>query len=310
MSWHAILPYHSLLCMTWLVREFSSLSAGARLGARLQQGGILKAPGVFNALVGLCAQKVGFDAAYFSGAAFSASMGLPDLGLFTLSELADAVRPITRATDLPLIVDVDTGFGEALNVMRTVRELEDAGAAAVQIEDQVMPKKCGHLDGKEIIRAEEMMEKIRAAKSVRKEMLIVARTDAKAIAGMSEMIRRANLYVEAGADIIFPEALQSEDEFKLAAKEIHAPLLANMTEFGKTPYFTAQQFEDWGYKIVIYPVTALRVAMKAIEGVFTELLEQGTQEKWLESMQTRKDLYALIRYHDYESADSALVNRQ
>lgn len=271
------------------------------------QPAIIKAPGVFNALVALSAKQVGFDTAYFSGAAFSASMGLPDLGLFTLSELAEAVRTIVRASNLPLIVDIDTGFGETLNVMRSVKELEDAGAAAVQIEDQVMPKKCGHLDGKEIITAEEMIEKIRAAKSVRKEMLIVARTDAKAIAGIGETIRRANLYAEAGADIIFPEALQSEDEFKLAAKEIHAPLLANMTEFGKTPYFSAQQFEDWGYKIVIYPVTALRVAMKAVEGIFRELFERGTQVQWLERMQTRKELYELIHYHDYESADKAFA---
>jgi len=296
--------------MTWLVREGTSLSAGARLKARLQQPQILKVPGVFNALVALCAQKIGFEAAYFSGAAFSASMGLPDLGLFTLSELADAVRSITRATHLPLIVDVDTGFGEALNVMRTVKELEDAGVAAVQIEDQIMPKKCGHLDGKEIISAEEMIEKIRAAKASRKELLIVARTDAKAIAGISETIRRANLYAEAGADIIFPEALQSAEEFKLAAREIHAPLLANMTEFGKTPYISAPQFEDWGYKIVIYPVTSLRVAMKAIEGVFTELMNTGSQEAWLNRMQTRQELYELIRYHDYESADKTFSAHQ
>ncbi|MCS7013335.1 MAG: methylisocitrate lyase [Chloroherpetonaceae bacterium] len=293
--------------MTWLVQHRSQVSAGARLKTRLLQPAIIKAPGVFNALVALCAKQVGFDTAYFSGAAFSASMGMPDLGLFTLSELADAVRAIVRASDLPLIVDVDTGFGETLNVMRTVKELEEAGAAAVQIEDQVMPKKCGHLDGKEIITAEEMIEKIRAAKSVRKEMLIVARTDAKAIAGIGETIRRANLYAEAGADLIFPEALQSEEEFKLAAKEIQAPLLANMTEFGKTPYISAQQFEDWGYKVVIYPVTSLRVAMKAVEGVFKELLESGTQEKWLERMQTRKELYELIRYHDYESVDKTFA---
>ncbi len=296
--------------MTWLVSEASSDSAGKRLKTLIERDGIIKAPGVFNALVGLSAKKAGFSAAYFSGAAFSASMGLPDLGLFTLSELADNVRTIVRATDLPMIVDIDTGFGETLNVMRTIRELEDAGAAAVQMEDQVMPKKCGHLDGKEIISAQEMIEKIRAAKSSRKEMLIVARTDAKAIAGIDETIRRANLYAEAGADVIFPEALQTEEEFKLAAKEIRAPLLANMTEFGKTPYISAREFEAWGYKIVIYPVTALRVAMKAIEGVFAELMQSGTQKTWVEDMQTRKELYDLIRYHDYEAADKAFATEK
>ncbi len=293
--------------MTWLTHPEVSPHPARQLRDMITRREPLVAPGVFNALVARIAQRLGFRVLYFSGAAFSASMGLPDLGLFTLNELVDSVRWIVRATGLPIIVDADTGFGEVLNVMRTVRELEAVGAAAVQIEDQVMPKKCGHLEGKQVIPAEAMVEKIRAAVEARNDLLIVARTDAAATHGLTEAIRRARMYVEAGADIIFPEALQSEAAFRTFAKEVHAPLLANMTEFGKTPYIPAAQFHAWGYAIVIFPVTTLRVAMKAVEHVLRDLRDRGSQVDWLDRMQTRQELYDMIEYAQYESLDRALA---
>ncbi|KAK3605065.1 hypothetical protein CHS0354_000731 [Potamilus streckersoni] len=285
-------------------------TAPAKLRRLLSGKGILQAPGVFNPLVALCAEQEGFEVAYISGAAFSASKGLPDLGLFTLSELSVTVREITRATRLALIVDIDTGFGEALNVARTIREIEEVGAAAVQIEDQVMPKKCGHLNGKALIPAEEMIEKIRACKASAKELVIIGRTDARGVIGIEETVRRANLYIEAGADVIFPEALEIKEEFEYVAKHVKAPLLANMTEFGKTPYFSSTEFEAMGYKIVIYPVTSLRVAMKAVENVFKEIKNTGTQKNFESEMQTRKELYELIRYHEYESFDMSFRQKE
>ncbi len=293
--------------MTWLIRDPGGKHPAQRLRELLVTEGTVVAPGVFNTLVALIAHKLGFSTLYFSGAAFSASAGLPDLGLFTLTELTEAVRWIARATGLPVIVDADTGFGEALNVMRTVRELEAAGAAALQIEDQVMPKRCGHLEGKEVTSAEAMAEKIAAAVRAREHLLVVARTDARATHGLEEALRRARLYRAAGADIIFPEALESEEEFRTFAEAVPGPLLANMTEFGKTPYIPAERFGSWGYKIVIFPVTALRVAAWAIEGVFRDILHKGTQGDWLDRMQTRSAFYDLIRYHDYEALDKDLT---
>ena len=260
--------------------------------------------GVFNPLSALIAERVGFRALYFSGAAFSASLGIPDIGLFTLDELTTAVRWVTRATSLPLIVDADTGFGEAVNVYRTVTDLEAAGAAAIQIEDQVMPKRCGHLDGKQIVPAEDFVAKIRAASEARRSSLIVARTDSKAVYGMDEAVRRGRIYLEAGADIVFPEALESEGEFGEYARLVDAPLLANMTEFGKTPYLTVEWFGEMSYKLVIFPVTALRVAAKAMEDALAETLSLGTQRGLLGDMQTRAELYELIRYSEYERMDS------
>lgn len=272
----------------------------------LGSGDTFAVPGVFNPLTALLAQKVGFQALYFSGAAFSASLGLPDLGLFTLDELVTAVRWVTRASGLPLIVDADTGFGEALNVMRTVRELEEAGAAAVQIEDQTMPKRCGHLDEKSVVAAEAFAKKIEAAVRARDHLLIVARTDARGTHGMEEAVRRGRLYREAGADTICPEALESEQEFKVFAEAVEGSLLANMTEFGKSPYIALARFRELGYSIVIFPVTALRVAAKAMEEVFWTLREKGTQVDWLDRMQTRRELYELIRYNEYEEIDREL----
>ena len=276
---------------------------GDELRRLISESGALPVAGVFNPLSALIAEQVGFRALYFSGAAFSASLGIPDIGLFTLDELTTAVRWVTRATSLPLIVDADTGFGETLNVYRAVSDLEAAGAAAIQIEDQVMPKRCGHLDGKQIVPANEFVAKIRAASEARRSSLIIARTDSKAEYGMDEAVRRGHRYLEAGADIIFPEALESEDEFAEYSRLVDAPLLANMTEFGKTPYLTVQRFHELGYKLVIFPVTALRVAAKAMKRAMAETLTLGTQRNLVGDMQTRAELYELIRYSDYERMD-------
>ncbi len=254
----------------------------------------------------MMAEKKGFKSMYFSGAAFSAMKGIPDIGIFTFQELFDAVIEITKMSNLPLIVDVDTGFGEVINVTRTVSDLESIGVAAIQIEDQLFPKRCGHLEGKEIIKAKEFAKKIYAAKSVSKDMLVIARTDAKAVEGIDSAIERAKLYKDAGADIIFPEALETEEEFKLFAESVNGDMLANMTEFGKTPYYPAEKFADMGYKIIIYPVSSLRIALNAISDLFDEIMKTGTQVKFVEDMLTRKDLYNLINYDSYVKMDESL----
>lgn len=265
--------------------------------------------GVFSPLVALMAEEAGFEAIYLSGAALSASLALPDLGLITLNEVADAAKRISSATNLPLIVDADTGFGEALNVMRAVRELETAGASGIQLEDQVLPKKCGHLEGKRLISSDEMAAKIKAAVEARtdKNFVIIARTDARGVDGFEEAVRRARIYLEAGADVIFPEALQSEEEFKRFAEEVEAPLLANMTEFGKSPITPLSRLSDLGYRLVLYPVTLLRIAMAAVEEALKTLKQEGTQEQLIPRMQPRSRLYQLIRYHEYEELDKKLA---
>ncbi|MCH8062581.1 MAG: methylisocitrate lyase [Chloroflexi bacterium] len=292
--------------MTWMLDDGAGENHAGRLRALIESGETLAVPGVFNPMTGIMARKIGFDALYFSGAAFSASLGIPDIGLFTLDELTDAVRWVVKASRLPLIVDADTGFGEVINVIRTVKDLEATGAAAVQIEDQVLPKRCGHLDGKTVISAEAFGEKIAAAVQARNDMLIIARTDVRAIEGMDEAIRRGRICREAGADVIFPEAMQSEEEFKTYADAVGGPMLANMTEFGKSPYLSVQRFHELGYSIVIFPVTALRVAAKATELVLTDIKRNGTQEDWLDRMQTRSELYDLIDYDRYEELDRDL----
>ncbi|MCX7632478.1 MAG: methylisocitrate lyase [Turneriella sp.] len=292
--------------MAWLL-EKRSYDAPQVLKRLLAENRILQIPGAHDALTGLLAKKLGFQALYVSGAAFSAARAMPDIGYFTLSELADYVRQLYQVTGLPLIVDVDTGFGEVVHLPRTVRELEVAGAAMIQMEDQKLPKKCGHLEGKELVSADDMCRKIEAVVRTRKNLLLLARTDAHAIYGIEEAIRRAKMYVSAGADAIFPEALGSEQEFRQFAAEIQVPLLANMTEFGKTPYFTAQQFADWGYRMVIYPVTSLRAQMKAVERVFRTILEQGSQKSELANLQTRQELYELIDYAAYSAFDEGVA---
>ena len=281
-------------------------NSGKFLKNLIDNNQFLITPGVFSPLVAMLAEKKGFKAMYFSGAAFSAMKGIPDIGIFTFQELFDAVIEITKISNLPLVVDVDTGFGEVINVTRTAADLESIGVAAIQIEDQVFPKRCGHLEGKEIIDSNEFAKKIYAAKSVSKDMLIIARTDAKAVEGIDSAIERAKLYKEAGADIIFPEALETEEDFKIFAESVDGDLLANMTEFGKTLYYPAEKFADMGYKIIIYPVSGLRIALKAISDLFDEIMKNGSQIKFVEDMLTRKDLYNLINYDSYVKMDKSL----
>ena len=286
--------------MSWLVNDFSK-TPGNMLKKLLDKEDILIMPGAHAPLYAILAKNAGFKSVYLSGGAFSALLGLPDIGLFTLTELTDWARKIYRASGLPMLVDVDTGFGSEFNVARTVQDMENAHAAAIQIEDQIMPKRCGHLDGKELISKDDMVLKIRAAKSARKDLLICARTDANAVYGLDDAIDRANSYVASGADIIFPEALKTEHEFKIFAKSVDAPLLANMTEFGKTPYYSVDQFKNWGYKIVIFPVTSLRISAHAVEELYAELITKGTQKDIIDRMQKRKDLYKTIEYDKYET---------
>lgn len=294
--------------MAWIVHQPSTQGELAdRFRQLIKATSILQIPGAHDAMAGLIAKRTGFEALYLSGAAYTASRGLPDLGIVTSDEVAERARDIIRATDLPILVDIDTGFGGVLNVARTAREMQEAGVAAVQIEDQDLPKKCGHLNGKKLVTTEEMVQKIQAIKQVAPSLVIVARTDARAVEGVEEAIARVNAYIEAGADAIFPEALQSEEEFREFASRIQVPLLANMTEFGKTPYYTSQEFQDMGYQMVIYPVTSLRVAAKAYERVFKQIKTTGTQKASLEDMQMRSELYETISYHEFEGLDKEIA---
>jgi methylisocitrate lyase len=265
---------------------------------------ILVAPGVFSPAVAKLAEKAGFEALYFSGAGFSNNLALPDLGMTTLTEVSAAARQVTSQVRVPLIVDADTGFGEAVNVSRTVKEMISAGAAAVHFEDQVLPKRCGHLEGKELVDVDGMVKKIVSAREAAgSEIIVIARTDARAVEGLDSAIQRAEAYARAGAEMIFPEALESRDEFAEFRRKVRLPLMANMTEFGKTPYMTVKEFESLGYNLVIFPVTLFRAAMKAVQGTLSELKAEGTQKGMLDSLMTRKEFNDLIDYHRYEQAD-------
>ena len=280
------------------------MNGPARLTELLERDGIITAPGTHDAITAKLAVEAGFEAFYVSGSGISTALtGLPDVGMVTLTEMAKAVRYINDAAPgIPLIVDGDTGHGSALNAMRYVHELERSGAAAVHIEDQEFPKRCGHLDGKTLVPADEMIGKVRAAIEARSDpnFRIIARCDAKAVEGLGPAIERMKRYVDAGADIIFPEALQSEEEFLTVAEAIDIPLLANMTDFGKTPYISAGQFKAWGFKIVIFPVSALRIANHAVLEFFKALRESGTQKEHLDQMLTRQHLYEIIDYAKYQ----------
>jgi methylisocitrate lyase len=264
-------------------------------------------PGVFNALVARMAERARFEGIYLSGAALSAAAGLPDIGLLSMSEIVEQARLITAASSLPLLVDADTGFGGPLNVERAVCELERAGAAGVQLEDQQLPKRCGHLSGKALVSAEEMEQKIRAAVGARldPDFVIVARTDARGVEGFKAAAGRARRYLAAGADVIFPEALESREEFAAFRRMVEAPLLANMTEFGRSPALDVEQLNELGYCIALFPVSTLRVAMKAAQRALAEIGRSGSQQGVLDSMQTRAELYDLLGYEGYESRDQA-----
>ncbi|MBW1962578.1 MAG: methylisocitrate lyase [Deltaproteobacteria bacterium] len=276
-------------------------SRNKRLRELLSREQILVAPGVHDALTARVAEKCGFEAVYMTGAGtVNAQLGMPDHSIITLTEMALSATRIAKATRLPVVSDADTGYGGVLNVIRTVEEFEAAGVSAIHIEDQVLPKRCGHLAGKEIVPVEEMEAKIRAACHARKDpdFVIIARVDARAPLGYDEAVARGRAYFAAGADMIFPEALESEEEFRSYAKDVQAPLFANMTEFGKTPLFSASQFQDMGYAMVIYPVSAMRVALKSIYELFMEIRQQGTQKRFLDRMFTREQLYELIGYYE------------
>jgi methylisocitrate lyase len=295
--------------MTYLVAaDLPEAPAGDRLRALLARPGILQMPGAHNGMAALQAREAGFEALYLSGAAMTASMGLPDLGVITVDEVCFFVRQVARAAGLPVLVDGDTGYGEALNVMHMVRSFEDAGAAAVHIEDQLLPKKCGHLNDKKLADARDMAAKVAAARRARRHLYLIARTDAAASEGMDGAVARARLYVEAGAEAIFPEALISAEMFREFARRMEGvPLLANMTEFGRTPFFTASEFEAMGYKMVIWPVSSLRVAARAQAELYAAIRRDGGTHAMIDRMQTRAELYATIDYHGYEALDASIV---
>jgi methylisocitrate lyase len=291
--------------VTWLTPDPGEHPA-KRLRELIAAGETIVVPGVFDGLTALLAKKAGAKALYLSGSAFSASMGMPDIGLVTLDELARAARQIVRVTRVPLIVDADTGFGSALNVMRAVRELEGARCAAIQIEDQEDPKRCGHLDGKRVTGLDAFAEKVAAAAAARQHLVVIARTDARQTHGFEEAVRRGIAYREAGADAIFPEALESEEEFAAYAHEVPGNLLANMTEFGRSPNLSAARLSELGYRLVIFPVSAARVAAWQVEAFYGDLLREGVQTGWLDRMLTRTELYELIDYDAYAELDRTL----
>jgi len=288
--------------------EISDEPAGRRFRSLVDRGGLLRLPGAHNGMAAIQAKAAGFEALYLSGAAMSASMGLPDLGVITVDEVAFFIRQLSRASGLPVLADGDTGYGEALNVMHMVRVFEDAGAGAVQLEDQLLPKKCGHLNDKKLADARDMAAKVAAARRARRHLYIIARTDAAAEEGIDGAVARARLYLDAGADAIFPEALTSAEMFREFARRMpEVPLLANMTEFGRTPYLTGAEFEAMGYRMMIWPVSSLRVANKAQEKLYATIRANGSAEAMLGAMQTRAELYGAIDLAGYEALDASIV---
>lgn len=288
----------------------SAADKRAKFRSALNSGQLQRYPGAFSPLVAKLVSEIGFEGVYVSGAVLSADLGLPDIGLTTLSEVAGRSAQIAAATDLPTLVDADTGFGEPMSAARTITILEDAGLAGCHLEDQVNPKRCGHLDGKAVVPAAEMIKRLRAAVASRRDpnFVICARTDAAGIEGIDSAIDRAKAYADAGADLIFTEALSSPSEFERFRAAVDTPLLANMTEFGKSELVTAQQLSDIGYNMVIYPVTTLRLAMYAVEVGLREIHTAGTQAGLLDQMQHRSRLYELLRYAEYNEFDSDIFN--
>ncbi|MBC7792409.1 MAG: methylisocitrate lyase [Clostridia bacterium] len=277
--------------------------------AALASGRLLRFPGAWSPLVAMQIQRFGFEGVYISGAVLSNDLGYPDIGLTTLSEVAARGRAIARVTTLPSIIDMDTGFGEALNAARTVQELEEMGLCGAHLEDQVNPKRCGHLEGKSLVEADTMVRKIVAAAKARHDsnFVIIARTDARASEGLEKAIERAKAYVDAGADMIFPEAMEGLADFEAMRKAVKVPLLANMTEFGKSKLLSTKELTSLGYNMVIYPVTTLRLAMKAVEDGLRTIMNDGSQEALMPRMQTRKELYELLRYDEYTELDTSVA---
>lgn len=297
--------------MTGLLGSATSAAEKRRKFRRgLESGRLLRFPGAFSPLVAKLVAEIGFDGVYVSGAVLSADLGLPDIGLTTLTEVAGRGAQIASGTDLPTLIDADTGFGEPMSAARTVTLLEDAGLAGLHLEDQVNPKRCGHLDGKAVVETSEMVKRLRAAVSARRDpdFVICARTDAAGIEGIPAALDRAKAYADAGADLIFTEALHTPADFEQFREAVDVPLLANMTEFGKSELLTTQQLSEIGYNAVIYPVTALRLAMHAVEVGLREISSAGTQSGLLDQMQHRSRLYELLRYNDYNQFDSDIFN--
>ncbi|MFY1638138.1 methylisocitrate lyase [Solwaraspora sp. WMMB335] len=296
--------------MTYLYSRTSAADKRSALRAGLATGGLLRLPGAFNPLTARLVQQTGFEGVYVSGGALSAAAGLPDIGLTTLTEVAGWAADIAASTDLPALVDADTGFGEPLNAARTVQRLEDAGVAGCHLEDQVNPKRCGHLDGKTLVSAEDMVHRLRAAVAARRDpnFLVMARTDARGVDGLDAAVERAKAYVDAGADAIFPEALADEAEFAIFRAAVDVPLLANMTEFGKGPALPADRLRDLGYNLVVYPVTTLRLAMGAVEAGLRRLAADGSAAGLLETMMTRSRLYEVIDYDGYSRLDADIAD--
>lgn len=276
----------------------------------LADGKLHQFPGAFNPLCAQLIERKGFDGVYISGAVISADLCLPDIAIATLDEFVTRGRQIARVTDLPSIIDIDTGFGEPMSAARSVRLMEEAGLAGCHIEDQVMPKRCGHLDGKEIVETQTMVQRVRAAADAKldQNFCLIARSDARAIEGLEKAIDRMKAYVDAGADMIFPEAMKTEKEFEAVRAAIDVPILANMTEFGKSRLLNKSELEDLGFNLVIYPVTTLRLAMGEVSRGLDAILRDGDQNGILDRMQHRKDLYDLLRYEEYNKFDQALFN--
>jgi methylisocitrate lyase len=295
-----------------LYSDVSPTQKRADLRTALATGELLRFPGAFNPLSARLIAEKGFEGVYISGAVIAADLGLPDIGLTTLTEVAGRAQQIARMTGLPAIVDADTGFGEPMNVARTVQALEDAGVAGLHIEDQVNPKRCGHLDGKAVVDGDTAVKRIKAAVSARRDanLLIMARTDIRAVEGLDAAIDRAKALVDAGADAIFPEAMRDLTEFEAMRAAIDVPLLANMTEFGKSELFTNQQLADVGMNIVIYPVSLLRLAMGAAERGLDTILAEGSLNAEVQNMQTRARLYELLDYEAYNTFDTSVFNFQ
>lgn len=288
-----------------------NVNAGPSKLRELLSKGSIMVPGAFNSISAILAEKAGFESVYISGSAVAGNLGLPDLSVTTLSEVADECRKLASAVRVPVIVDADTGFGETSNVIRTVRELERAGASAMHLEDQVLPKRCGHLSGKKIVETDEMLLKLEAARSARKDssFMIIARTDSRAVEGIDAAIERIREYIKHGADAIFPEALESEEEFREVASKFSIPLLANMTEFGKSPLLSFDELSSIGYRMILFPLTAFRTMLKSVESSYRLLREKGSQRDFLDKLMTRKEYYDCIGYDQYESEDSELLKK-
>ena len=282
----------------------------AEFAKKLKSGKLLRFPGAYNPLVAKLIEQIGYDGVYVSGGVMANDLGFPDIGLTTLNDVANRSHQIARVTNLPTIIDIDTGFGEAMNVSRTIQTIETLGVSGCHLEDQTNPKRCGHLDNKELVSTQDMVKKIKAAVDARvdKNFLIIARTDANAVEGLDKTIDRCKAYVDAGADMIFPEAMKDESEFAKMRKELKCYLLANMTEFGKSKLLDKKQLEDLGYNLVIYPVTSQRLAMKNVEMGLKSIFNDGHQNNIIDKMQTRKRLYELVEYEKYNTPDKKITD--